>query len=158
MTCVYAGGHSGEADIPRYEQVRGSIPSPARRRKFLPCNLCYAIAMLIRPLLLVDVDGVLNPYAADTCPEGYCEFNFFEGEEPVRLADVHGKWLRELGEVFNLVWATGWGDEAPRRISPVLGLPEFSVIVFPRVPFPPVEKLPAIRYFVGTGPSHGWMT
>ena len=112
-TCVYAGGHSGEADIPRNDQVRGSIPSPARRRRVSSCNLCYAIALLTRPLLLVDVDGLLNPYAADTCPEGYCEFNFFEGEEPVRLADVHGKWLRELGEVLTLVWATGWGDEAP---------------------------------------------
>ena len=91
----------------------GSIPSPARRRRVSSCNLCYAIALLTRPLLLVDVDGLLNPYAADTCPEGYCEFNFFEGEEPVRLADVHGKWLRELGEVLTLVWATGWGDEAP---------------------------------------------
>ena len=118
--------------------------------------MCYALAMFTKPLLLVDVDGVLNPYAAETCPEGYREYNFFEGEEPVRLADVHGKWLRKLAEDFDLTWATGWGDEAHRLISPVLGLPEFPAVVFPRVPFPPVEKLPAVRDFVGDRPL-AWM-
>lgn len=112
--------------------------------------------MVSKPLLLVDVDGVLNPYAAESCPEGYCEYNFFEGEEPIRLAEVHGKWLRELAELFDLAWATGWGDDAHRFISPVLGLPEFPAIVFPPVPFTPAEKVPAIRAFVGDRPL-AWM-
>jgi len=112
--------------------------------------------MFTRPLLLVDVDGVLNPYAAETCPEGYREYDFFPEEEPVRLAEVHGMWLRELAEVFDLAWATGWGDLAHRLISPVLGLPAFPAVVFPQVPFPPVEKLPAIRDFVGDRPL-AWM-
>ena len=35
------------------------------------------------PLLLIDVDGVLNPY--QDCPAGYSEFAIFpEDEEPVR--------------------------------------------------------------------------
>ncbi len=37
-----------------------------------------------KPLILVDVDGVLNPYAADVCPEGYREYHFFPDQEPVR--------------------------------------------------------------------------
>jgi hypothetical protein len=36
------------------------------------------------PLLLLDVDGVLNPFAAPACPPGYTEHEFFPGEDPVR--------------------------------------------------------------------------
>jgi hypothetical protein len=54
------------------------------------------------PLLLMDVDGVLNPYP--DCPAGYSEFAIFpEDEEPVRLCAIHGDWLRELGEHFTLI-------------------------------------------------------
>jgi Swiss Army Knife RNA repair-like protein len=106
----------------------------------------------VRPILLVDVDGVLNPFAADRCPGGYREYALFPDEEPVRLADVHGEWLRALTEVFDLVWATGWGDEAHRLISPILRLPEFPAIRFPPAPFEPSEKVPAIHSFVGERP------
>jgi hypothetical protein len=106
----------------------------------------------MKPLLLIDVDGVLNPYAAESCPEGYRDFDFFEGEEPVRLADIHGKWLRDLATLFDLAWATDWGDEAHRLISPVLGLRKYPVIVFPPTPFAPAEKVPAVRDFAGDRP------
>ena len=102
-----------------------------------------------KPLLLVDVDGVLNPYAADCCPDGYQEYNFFPGEEPVRLCPIHGRWLRELANRFDLVWATGWGDAAHRHISPVLGLPQFPAIVFPSGRFHPAQKVPAIDAYAG---------
>ena len=71
-----------------------------------------------RPLLLLDVDGVLNPYAAATCPDGYAEYEFFAGEEPVRVCPEHGRWLRELATRFELTWAIAgdrplaWLDEA----------------------------------------------
>jgi hypothetical protein len=38
-----------------------------------------------RPVLLLDIDGVLNPFAAARCPAGYTEYDLFPGEEPVRL-------------------------------------------------------------------------
>jgi hypothetical protein len=45
-----------------------------------------------RPLLLVDIDGVLNPYAAITCPDGYTEYAVFpEDDQPMRLAASHGE-------------------------------------------------------------------
>ena len=31
------------------------------------------------PLLLLDVDGALNPFAAPACPPGYTEHDFFPG-------------------------------------------------------------------------------
>lgn len=100
-------------------------------------------------LFLLDVDGVLNPFAAPACPPGYTEHEFFPGEEPVRLCPDHGPWLRELTTRFQLVWATGWGAEANRLIAPVLRLPDLPVIAFPPIPFHPSEKLPAIIKYAG---------
>jgi hypothetical protein len=105
-----------------------------------------------RPYLLLDVDGVLNPFAAEVCPEPYREYAFFPGEEAVRLAEVHGEWLRDLGEMFDLVWATGWMHQADRLIAPTLGLPRLPVIVFPPGPFDPAAKVPAIHSYVGDRP------
>ncbi|MFE3944473.1 HAD domain-containing protein [Streptomyces sp. NPDC059118] len=107
-----------------------------------------------RPLLLLDVDGVLNPFAAHSCPEGYREYAFFPGEEPpVRLCDAHGHWLAALGRDFELVWATGWEDQANTFIAPVLNLPILPIVRFPPVPFDPAEKVPAIDAFVGERPA-----
>jgi hypothetical protein len=104
------------------------------------------------PLLLLDVDGVLNPFAAPTCPPGYSEHDFFPGEEPVRLCPAHGLWLQELAIRFRIVWATAWGDEANRLLAPLLQIPDLPVVVFPPVPFHPGDKLPAITRFSGGHP------
>lgn len=54
-----------------------------------------------KPLLL-DVDGVLNPFPAT--PEGYREYDLFpEDDEPVRLNPRHGEWLRGLASAFEIV-------------------------------------------------------
>ncbi len=104
-----------------------------------------------KPLLLVDVDGVLNPYPH--CPDGFTEHDFFpEDDEPVRLAAVHGEWLHELALLFRLVWATGWGQEANRLLCPHFGLPQLAAVAFPPVPFDPSGKVPAIDSFVGAHP------
>lgn len=98
-----------------------------------------------RPLLYLDVDGPLNPYAAkpERRPVGYTTHRMkpegwiaqHPGEprayvKPLRvwLNPDHGRRLLELGEVFDLVWATTWGPEANTFISPVLGLPELPVV------------------------------
>jgi hypothetical protein len=101
-----------------------------------------------RPLLLVDVDGVLNPWAAPACPDGYREYDFFPGER-VLLAAGHGDLLRSLAADFRLVWATAWEHQANRLICPVLGLPELPVIEFPQAPGP-FRKLPAVIAAVGS--------
>lgn len=104
------------------------------------------------PLLLLDVDGVLNPFAAPACPPGYSEHDFFPGEEPVRLCAGHGPWLRELATRFRIVWATAWGEEANRLLAPLFQLPDLPVVAFPPVPFHPAGKLPAIIRFSGDRP------
>ena len=106
--------------------------------------------MTTKPTLLVDVDGVLNPYGFDEIPNGFSEYHFFpEDDQPVLLADIHGEWLRELGEVFEMVWATGWGEEANRLIAPRFGLSSWPTVPFPPIPFPPAEKVPSVDRFIG---------
>jgi HAD domain in Swiss Army Knife RNA repair proteins len=104
------------------------------------------------PLLLLDVDGVLNPFAASACPPGYTEHDFFPGEEPVRVCHVHAPWLHELATRFQIVWATAWGADANRFLAPLLQLPDLPVIAFPPVPFHPRDKLPAIITYAGHRP------
>ena len=99
-------------------------------------------------MLLLDVDGVLNPYP--DCPPGYVEHAIFpDDDEPVRLCAGHGDWLRELAEQFALVWATSWGGNANLHLSPRFGLPVLPTITFPQAPFDPPAKVPAIDLFVG---------
>jgi hypothetical protein len=105
-----------------------------------------------RPILLVDVDGVLNPYAADVCPDGYREYDFLPRER-VFLSDRHGPMLTSLVRYFELVWATAWQDDANRLICPVLHLPVLPVIEFPRVGGGQrLQKLPTVTRAVGDRP------
>lgn len=104
------------------------------------------------PLFLIDVDGVLNPYAAPACPPGYTEHAFFPGEDPVRVCPAHGAWLRELAIRFELVWATAWGADANRLLAPLLQIPSLPVIHFPPVPFHPRDKLAAIIEYAESRP------
>ena len=101
----------------------------------------------MRPLLFLDVDGVLNPFP-DT-PSGFDEYDFFpQDDEPVRLAEAHRDWLHQLASVYELVWATGWGEEANRLLSPFFGLPTYPVVPLPHR-FEPSDKVPAIDGIAG---------
>jgi hypothetical protein len=105
-----------------------------------------------RPILLVDVDGVLNPWEADYCPYGFAEYEFIPGER-VLLSPAHGQLLMSLGSAYELVWATAWEHDANRFIAPVLDLPALPVIEFPLggrdLRF---RKLPAVQEAVGDRP------
>ena len=105
-----------------------------------------------RPILLVDVDGVLNPWQAKDCPPGFGEYNFFPGER-VLLSPNHGELLLSLAQAYDLMWATAWEHRANRLICPVLSLPELPVIEFPlsgRDLY--FRKLPAVIEAVGNRP------
>jgi hypothetical protein len=87
------------------------------------------------PLLLLDIDGVLNPWAADSCPPGYVEHRFRIGWRRTRLAWLrpeHGPALRDLAERTGaeLVWATSWAHDANTMVGAALGLPPLPVIEF----------------------------
>jgi hypothetical protein len=95
-----------------------------------------------RPLLMLDVDGPLNPFAAPRLrrPRGYRTHRMLppsyaarreaagRDTRPLRvlLNAAHGERLLGLG--YELVWATTWGAEANEYIAPVLGLPQLPVV------------------------------
>ncbi|MFB8179844.1 hypothetical protein ACFC8N_28220 [Streptomyces sp. NPDC055966] len=79
-----------------------------------------------RPLLFLDIDGPLNPYAAkpERRPAGYTTIRVpLAYRRPLRvwLNPAHGPALLRLG--YELVWATSWMAEANVWIAPVVGLP-----------------------------------
>lgn len=92
-----------------------------------------------RPLLLIDVDGPLNPYAAKPTqrPEGYTTHRMMTdswrargARKPLRvwLNPGHGPALTALP--YELAWCTTWLDEANEWIGPHLGLPVLPVVPF----------------------------
>ena len=103
----------------------------------------------MRPFLLLDVDGVLNPFAAAQCPAGFVEYDFFPDVQPVRICTAHGAWLAELRPHFEFVWATAWAEEANRLLAPLLGLDALPCIRVPPPPFAPAVKFRGVREFVG---------
>jgi hypothetical protein len=105
--------------------------------------------MAPRPLLLVDVDGVLLPFpdrrpgfdgiAIENAPHGFCP--------------AHGAWLRELTGHFDLAWCSMWGERANRDICPRLGLPRLAVVdLWDEDEGLDRWKLPAVRRFAGHRP------
>ncbi|MEV7232643.1 HAD domain-containing protein [Streptomyces sp. NPDC051020] len=94
----------------------------------------------MKPLLLIDIDGPLNPYAALSrrhTPAGYTKHRmrptgWTEGPAlPVLLNPAHGAELLALTDRYTLVWATTWEDEANEWIGPHLGLPPLPYIDWP---------------------------
>ncbi|GAA1685229.1 HAD domain-containing protein [Kribbella yunnanensis] len=87
----------------------------------------------MRPLLLLDIDGPLNPYRAKQIPPGYVHHEIVEEEKAwvVLLNPQHGVELNALADTFDLVWATSWEHGANRLLGPLLGLPQLPVIMWP---------------------------
>lgn len=108
-------------------------------------------------LLLLDIDGPLNPYLGTNKPRlraGYRKYRITPDDhyEPlsVWLKRDHGERLLALAEEtgLELVWATMWQDQANVWISGKIGLPQLPVIHFPSIQtwkFGPVLKYAAGR-------------
>lgn len=89
-----------------------------------------------KPYVLIDVDGVLNPFYARECPAGFTlhQIEVRGRTYPVRLNPEHGPMLLALAEATGaeLAWGTTWEDDANASIGPVIGLPELPVAPLPR--------------------------
>jgi hypothetical protein len=82
-----------------------------------------------RPLLLLDVDGPLNPYrGTDRRQAGYTKYRL-DGFE-VWLNAAHGPMLTAFADRYDveLVWATTWEHNANDMIGCRIGLPKLPVI------------------------------
>jgi len=83
-----------------------------------------------RPILAVDVDGVISLFGFDEPPDrGAARFELIDGMVHC-ISLVAGERLRRLAEHYELVWATGWEDRANDYLPNLLGLPELPHLTF----------------------------
>jgi hypothetical protein len=83
-----------------------------------------------RPILAVDVDGVISLFGAEDQPDrSFTKLELVEGV-PHLISLPAGDRLRRLSEHFELVWASGWEDKANFYLPPMLGLPELPHVTF----------------------------
>jgi hypothetical protein len=83
-----------------------------------------------RPLLAVDVDGVISIFGFDEPPplEG-AQFELIDGMVHC-ISLLAGRRLLRLAEDYDLVWATGWEDRANDYLPNILGLPQLPHLTF----------------------------
>lgn len=83
-----------------------------------------------RPILAVDIDGVISLFGAETPPDrSHTRFELVDGV-PHLISLPTGDRLRRLGEHFELVWASGWEDKANFYLPHILGVPELPHVTF----------------------------
>lgn len=119
-------------------------------------------------MLLLDVDGPLNPFAAKpfTRPSGYVTYRETADGGLVRGRNArrrkghrlwfhpgHGPMLRHLADEtgLTLVWATAWQHAANELVAPAIGLDPLPVIEFPPADAE-IDEAGRLRW----RPSGGW--
>ena len=75
-----------------------------------------------RPLLLIDIDGVISLFGFDPSSPPAGSFVLVDGIGHL-LSAVAGDYLRALGRAFELVWCSGWEEKANDYLPFALGLP-----------------------------------
>jgi hypothetical protein len=110
-----------------------------------------------RPLLLVDIDGVISLFGRPPngargrpAPDGSPldgSFHSIEGI-PHFLSATAAAHLLALSARFELVWASGWEERANEHLPHLLGLPE-------RLPFLRFPRDVAVPAADATGPADG---
>lgn len=84
-----------------------------------------------RPLLLVDIDGVISLFSplGSERPQG--SFHWIDGM-PHILSATAAQHLLALAECYELVWASGWEERANEHLPHLLGLPRLAHLRFER--------------------------
>jgi hypothetical protein len=107
-----------------------------------------------KPLLLVDIDGVISLFGGEQLASKEGSFHSIDGMFHF-LSATAAAHLLVLGDQFELVWCSGWEEKANEHLPHLLGLP-------PELPYLSFEravgrsnahwKLAAIDAFAGEQP------
>ncbi len=112
-----------------------------------------------KPLLLIDVDGVISLFGFDPHRPPAGRFEIVDGIAHF-LSATAGEHLRELDGDFELAWCTGWEEKANEYLPLALGLPrELPLVPFDDCDRPPSAhwKVAAIDAYVGAARSLAWV-
>jgi hypothetical protein len=83
-----------------------------------------------RPILAVDVDGVISLFGFDEPPKRPAvRFELIDGMVHC-ISLLAGDRLRRLSELYEMVWATGWEEKANVHLCDLLGIPELPYLTF----------------------------
>jgi hypothetical protein len=75
-----------------------------------------------RPILLIDIDGVISLFGFDAQHPPAGRFLMVDGIVHF-LSGTAGELLEQLAERFEPVWCSGWEEKADEYLPRVLGLP-----------------------------------
>lgn len=114
-----------------------------------------------KPLLLIDIDGVISLFGfrPDERPSG--SWAQVEGIAHL-LSTEAAEHLLELQGIYDCAWCTGWEEKANEYLPGLLGIGPFPVIVLDRAegPLKSVQghwKLAAIDVFAGPERPLAWI-
>jgi hypothetical protein len=112
-----------------------------------------------RPILAVDIDGVISLFGFDQPTEpgranpddAPGEFHLIDGMLHCIALDT-GPRLNRLAGAYELIWASGWEDRANDHLPDILGVPELPYLTFDgRARFGTAHwKLEAIDEYAGS--------
>jgi hypothetical protein len=90
---------------------------------------------MIKPLLLIDVDGVISLFGFDPASPPPGRFQLVDGIHHY-LSSTAGEHLRRLSERFELAWCSGWEEKANEYLVSALQLPG----PLPHITFDPDDR------------------
>jgi hypothetical protein len=112
-----------------------------------------------RPLLLIDVDGVISLFGFDPALPPPGRFQLIDGIAHFLSAGA-GKHLRALARDYELAWCTGWEEKANEYLPVALNIagPLPCLSFAAAVPLPEAHwKLAVIDDFVGPSRPLAWI-
>ena len=86
-----------------------------------------------KPVLLVDIDGVLSLWGFDPDKRPDGSWHQVEGIAHF-LSSTAVEHLHDLAESFDLVWCSGWEEKADEHLPALIGAPALPHLSFERNP------------------------